>query len=258
MKSGVVPSQLGVEEVPSTRNATLARLLAETPDAAGTPVSENRGSGLPHVMTRPRRAGMSPPRFDVEPGHVHVTVPQHALLDPPTVEWIATLSAPSLADEQQIALALQRATGSVTNEMLRAWGADSHTATAALRGLVERGLAVKLGGPLFHSELVGPPGYDSWAPRDQQATVLPEVLISAPASGQRRIASELEAVLQAVRAGHVTVRALSERLDLSYTTATRRVNALLADGRHDQTASPHSRKRTFIAPGSSRAVTAPP
>lgn len=32
LHGSVVPSQLGVEEVPSTRNATLARLLAETPD----------------------------------------------------------------------------------------------------------------------------------------------------------------------------------------------------------------------------------
>ena len=250
----VVPSQLGVEEVSSTRNATLARLLAEIPDAAGMPVSENRGSGLPHVMTRLRRAGMSPPRFDVEPGHVHVTVPQHALLDPPTVEWIASLSDPSLADEQHIALALMRATGSVTNEMLRAWGIDSHTATAALRGLVERGLAVKLGGRRYATyELLD-------APRHEQQTLLLKEPIPAPASRQRRIESELEAVLQAVRAGHVTVRALSERLGLSYTTATRRVNALLDDGRLEQTASPHSRKRTFIVPDGreSHTLTDPP
>src|SRR5699024_3099000 len=84
----VDPSQLGVEEVSSTRNAALARLLADVVLHDGMPVSENRGSGLSFAVQRLRRAGMSPPEFDVSPGHLHVTVPQHALLDPSTVQWI--------------------------------------------------------------------------------------------------------------------------------------------------------------------------
>ena len=39
LHGSVVPSQLGVEEVPSTRNATLARLLAETPGLSDAPLS---------------------------------------------------------------------------------------------------------------------------------------------------------------------------------------------------------------------------
>lgn len=237
----VVPSQLGVEEVSSTRNATLARLLSDIPDVEDMPVSENRGSGLPRVMTRLRKAGMSPPTFDVAPGHVHVTVPQHALLDPPTVEWIEGLSATALTDEQHIALALMRNTGGVSNEMLRAWGIDSHAATAALRGLVDRGLAVKSGGRRYAS-------YELVDVAERQMSLWPSAPAPAPVvTGRRaRIDRELQAVLQAIRAGHVTVKAVSQQLGLDYTTTTRRINQLLEAGRIEATAAPHTRGRTFV------------
>ena len=239
----VVPSQLGVEEISSTRNAFLAKLLAEIPDSEGMPVSENRGSGLPRVMTRLRRAGMTPPTFDISPGHVHVTVPQHALLDPPTVEWIAALpTAPGLTNEQHIALAQMRSTGTVSNEMLRAWGVDSHAATVALRDLVDRGLALKFGGRRYATyELVDDP--------ERRLDV--RVIASGehrPGVRARRIESELQAVIECVRAGSTTVGTIGEQLGLSYATTTRRVNTLLAQGRLLPTAPPHSRNRTFVLP----------
>lgn len=95
----VTPGQLGAEAVSSTRNTYLARLLAEIADVDGFPVSENRGSGLPRVVAHLRDAGMSPPDFGISPGHVHVTVPQHALLDPETVLWIRGLGEESLSNE---------------------------------------------------------------------------------------------------------------------------------------------------------------
>jgi ATP-dependent DNA helicase RecG len=246
----VVPSQLGIEEVSSTRNATLARILAALPHSDGMPISENRGSGLAHVMGRLRRAGMSPPTFDVTPGHVHVTVPQHALLDPPTVEWIGSLSASAaMTDEQHIALALMRSTGSVSNEMLRAWGVESHAATAALRGLVDRGLAIKLGGRRYAT-------YELVEARPRSAGTLPAELPVelAPVSDARPREADgfpwadpsLEAVVQAIRAGHINTRAISERLGLSYATVSRRTKALLQSGRIGETAPAHSRSRTFF------------
>lgn len=240
----VVPSQLGVEEVSSTRNATLARLLADIPDVDDMPVSENRGSGLPRVMTRLRKAGMSPPTFDAAPGHVHVTVPQHALLDPPTVEWIEGLSATALSDEQHIALALMRNTGGVSNEMLRAWGIESHAATAALRGLVDRGLASKSGGRRYAS-------YELVEVAERQMSLWPSTPASTPvATGRRaRIDRELQAVLEAIRAGHVTVKAVSQQLGLDYTTTTRRINQLLEAGQIEATAAPHTRGRSFVVRG---------
>lgn len=235
----VVPSQLGVEEVSSTRNAVLAKLLAEIPDADGMPVSENRGSGLPRVMVRLRKAGMSPPVFDATPGHLHVAVPQHALLDPPTVTWIAGLKAPGLSDDQHIALALMKSASAVSNEMLRAWGVDSHNATAALRDLVDRGLAVKFGGRRYATyELLETPTVFT-VTRDQQP-------FAPPGQRARRIDSELGAVVEAIRAGNVSTRAIADRLGLSYATTTRRINRLLTDGRISATAPAHSQARTFV------------
>lgn len=221
----VVPSQLGVEHVSSTRNAVLAKLLADIPDAAGLPVSENRGSGLPRVMSRLRRAGMSPPDFEVAPSHVHVSVPQHALLDPPTVAWIEGLGENGLSDDQHIALAIMRQRGTASNEILRAWGVDSHVATLALRDLVQRGLVSKYGGRRYATyELTAPPVA---GPTNQN-------LGDATASSgerSRRIEGELLAVVEAVRAGCVTANAISAQLSLTYATVNRRLKALERDGR---------------------------
>lgn len=235
----VIPSQLGVEEVSSTRNAVLAKLLADVPDSQGLPVSENRGSGLPRVMTRLRKAGMTPPTFDLTPAHVHVTVPQHALLDPPTVDWIASLGLPMLTDEQHIALALMRANGSVSNEMLRAWGSSAHDATIALRGLVELSLAQKSGGRRYATYELSEDAVRQPAPEAPQARP------ATSGSRARRIEAELTAALEAIRAGHTTVTAISAKLSIPYATANRRVNTLLTEGRIEATAPAHSRSRTF-------------
>lgn len=234
----VVPSQLGVEEVSSTRNAVLAKLLAELPDRDGLPVSENRGSGLPRVMTRLRRAGMSPPQFDAAPGHLHVTVPQHALLDPPTVEWLAALRQPGLTDDQHIALALMRSNGTASNEMLRAWGIESHAATHALRDLVRRGLVEKNGGRRYATYGLAP---QSRLPGSRPVeTVRPQ-----PGTARsQRLATERAAVIEAIRAGHVTVQALERQLQLTYATANRRVNELLRLGEIEEDAKV-GRARTF-------------
>lgn len=235
----VDPSQLGVEAVSSTRNSALAKLLAEIPDDEGMPVSENRGSGLPRVMTRLRLAGMSPPTFDVSPAHVHVSVPQHALLAPDTVNWIAGLGAAHLSDTQHLALALMRSTGNVSNEMLRAWGVDSNSATTALRDLVDRGLAIKLGGRRYavYQLLDGP--------QRQLDLDVPEDAQSRPTVREQRLATERQAVVEAVRAGHTTTQGIADRLDLTYAKANRRVNELLAAGRVEEVPRLQGRARTF-------------
>lgn len=221
----VEPSQLGIEQVSSTRNTILAKLLAEMPDATGYPVSENRGSGLPSVLKRLREAGMSPPTFDITPAHVHVTVPQHALLDPNVVAWISSLGEPGLSDAQHLALALMRSGGTASNEMLRAWGIDSTSATVALRDLVDRGLAIKLGGRRFAT-------YELVMDADQQLdTLVPATNGRSTSTRARRIAAQQLAVLEAVRAGHRTTIAIQQALSISYAAANRRVNELLQAGR---------------------------
>lgn len=219
----VDPSQLGIEQVSSTRNTVLAKLLAELPDSTGYPVSENRGSGLPSVLRRLREAGMSPPTFETTPAHVHVTVPQHALLDPNVVTWISSLGEPGLSDAQHLALALMRSRGAASNEMLRAWGVDSTSATTALRELVDRGLAIKRGGRRFAT-------YELVDADPDLGIVLPVAESRGTSPRSRGILGQQRAVLEAVRAGYRTTRAIEKALSITYATANRRVNELLAEG----------------------------
>ena len=211
----ITVADLGSEEHPSTsRNQTLAAMLAdvEVPGSRGEALCENRGSGLLSVMAELRRAGMSPPEFDVAPGRVTVTVPQHALLAPETVAWIGALRQSGLTDEQHLALAMMRATGRVTNAMLQAWGTERLTAGRALKDLVDRGLAASTGGRRYASyHLV-------------ETVPVPDAPPSARADG---IEAELDAVVQAIKAGSTTTRALTERLGLSPRTVARRLTTLI-------------------------------
>lgn len=237
----VVPTQLGVEAVSSTRNAVLAKLLGDIAGEDGQPVCENRASGLTRVMRRLREAGMSPPEFDITPGHVHVTVPRHALLDPATVKWIGSVGIRDLSNVHHLALAMMRSRGSVSNEMLRAWGVETHAATGALRDLVQRGIALKFGGRRYATyELVDP----------ETATAhLFDVIGSDPPKRARRerIDAELDAVVEAIRAGSSSTHAVSETLGLSYQTAARRVSTLLAATRIREINRSRGGGRTFAA-----------
>lgn len=237
----IVPSDLGVKDVSSTRNTVLAKMLADIPSSTGEPVCENRASGLPRVFARLRDAGMSPPRFDATFSHVHVTVPQPALLDPETVQWIADLESPGLDDAQHLALAMMRASGMVSNEMMRVWGVESKTATAAMCDLVDRDLAVKRGGRRYATyELVDDPD------RRLPLTLDFPAAATAPGPRQARIDAELQSVIEAIRAGHTTSRSIAAQVGLSYPTAIRRLNTLLEANRIFTTAPAQSRSRTYV------------
>ncbi len=236
-------SQLGTENATSSRNALLARLLAEVPvGTSGEVVCENRGSGIPTVLRSLRDAGMSPPEFDAAPGHVFVTVPQHALLDPAVVAWIGSLGVVGLNDAQHLALAMMHVNGSVTNAMLRLWGVERQTATQALADLVGRGLATKSGGRRYASYELIPLD----APADLFSTPgpVPEPKVHLP-----RVETELAAVLEAVRAGYTTSRAIAAQLGLSYQTTLRRIRVLRESGRLEETTLRHSRAQSYrLAP----------
>jgi ATP-dependent DNA helicase RecG len=211
----ITVADLGSEEHPSTsRNQTLAAMLAdvEVPGSRGEALCENRGSGLLSVMAELRRAGMSPPEFDVKPGRVTVIVPQHALLAPETVAWIGSLRQVGLSDEQHLALAMMRTAGRVTNAMLQAWGVDRFSAGRALKDLVSRGIAASTGGRRYAS-------YHLVEDVSTQDTPLLDRTDG--------IEAELDAVVQAIRAGSTTTRALTERLGLSQRTIARRLTTLI-------------------------------
>lgn len=222
----ITPEQLGTDDqVNTSRNQTLAALLADVtlPGSRDESLCENRGSGLPSVMAELRRAGMSPPEFDVGPGRVIVKIPQHALLAPETIEWIGSLGLTGLTDEQHLALAMMRNTGRVTNSMLQAWGVNPLAAGRALRELVSRGVAVSGGGRRWASyHLTEDPPTLFEAP--------PHVSTTPSETPTAGIEADLDAVVQAIRAGHVTTKALERRLGIAQRTLARRLAELTKRG----------------------------
>ncbi len=212
------------DQVSTSRNRTLAMILADLPlpNSRGETICENRGSGIPRVMESLREAGMSPPTFEASPGRMKVTVPQHALLAPDVIEWIGTLGAEGLTDTQHLALAIVRTTGSVTNPMLQAWGVESSIAGQALRDLVVRELVVRTGGRRYARYQLT---------NSTQPLRLPFALVGvdSEAAGSG-VEAQRDAILQAISAGHVTVRTLSDLLGINHRTVTRRISELIAEG----------------------------
>lgn len=227
-------SDLGSESRPSTsRNRALAAMLADVEDLVerGRPLCENRGSGLLAVMAELRRVGMSPPEFDAPPSHVTVTVPQHALLAPDTVAWIGSLRQVGLTDAQHLALAMMRSTGRVTNAMLQAWGVDRLSAGTALKDLVVRGIATSSGGRRYASYCLVHP-------------------LPAPAGGRSidapsGVEAELDAVVQAIRAGSTTTGAVTELLGLPRWTVLRRLGTLVERGLVIRTSPTRSSRQSY-------------
>ncbi|MEV3965460.1 ATP-binding protein [Nocardia sp. NPDC050193] len=209
------------EQSSSSRNAALAKLLSDVPaaDAGGHAVSENRGSGLPNVMTTLRRAGMSPAVFDTAPGHVHVTVNRSALLGMDVIEWVSSLGQVGLTEPQHLALAIMRSSGRVTNAMLQAWGVDRAAAGIALKDLVERGLAIVSGGRRYASYQLAVPGV--FGAGDARADD------THPESGNTGIDADLDAIVQAIQAGYDTPKALETRLGMNRQAVLRRLNKLI-------------------------------
>lgn len=255
--------QLGTQHVSSSRNQFIAKILEDTAfPGTGEMVCENRGSGIPRVVARLRDAEMSPPTFSNKPAGMKVTVPQHALLDPDTIEWIGSLPVQDLMGEQHLALALMRHTGLVTNELLRVWGVESRTATQALTDLVAKGLAVKSGGRRYatyelasFSAAPDPDVYpgDSELPEESGGVTNhdfggisgpPELPTENSANATTRL-PHLVAVVQAVRAGNDTSRAIGDALDVSYNTALRRIKEAKEAGLIEPTRPRHSRSQSY-------------
>ncbi|HEX8391249.1 MAG TPA: ATP-binding protein [Longimicrobium sp.] len=139
----VQPDQLGEVGVQSSRNAHLMRLLEELPPPGERrPLCENRGTGLASILDQLRRAGMSPPRFDVTLTRFRLVIPNHTLYDPQTLGWLeAVTSELPLAQSQRQALAYARHGASLTNpDYCRVTGVDSRVATRELAELVDHGV----------------------------------------------------------------------------------------------------------------------
>lgn len=237
LHGNVNPDDLGTSIVTSTsRNAALAKLLADVtlPDSRSETIVENRGSGLLRVMAALRRAGMSPPQFDVGPGRVHVTIPRNALLSPETIEWIGALGLGDLTDEQHLALAMMRNSGRATSAMLRSWGVEGLAAGRALRDLVDRGVAERRGGKRYAS-------YHLFT----HAIEIPQPPLNLNDPSGSGVEAELDALIQAIRAGYVTSQQIAQHLSLTPRTVRRRVNLLIERGAIQPTRPQRSSRQSY-------------
>lgn len=133
---------LGEAGVSSSRNATLMRILEDTPiPEEQLLVCENRGSGIGAMLTALRDVGMSPPEFRDAIATFSVTFPNHTLFDHQTLAWLGEIGADELSDNQRVGLALLRNGQTLSNEVYRRFNnVDSRVATRELRELVQRGL----------------------------------------------------------------------------------------------------------------------
>ncbi len=119
----------------STRNQLLMRLLEERG------MVEDRGSGIPMMITAMREAHLEPPRFRDQRNDFRVVFRNHTLLEPETVTWLNQFAAYPLTDAQRMALAYLRVNSRMTNSDYR-WlnNATTVEATRELRSLVDLGL----------------------------------------------------------------------------------------------------------------------
>ncbi|MFJ6560754.1 RNA-binding domain-containing protein [Streptomyces sp. NPDC091412] len=144
---GLSVDRLGLTGVTSARNGYLVRICQNVRYSRGQRVVEALASGIPTVLRSLQEAGMVPPRFHDQGVRFTVRVPNHTLLAPADLEWLASLnpSAP-LSDIQRHALVAMRHGTRWTNKTLRdAFPMDSLEARNTLAGLVDAQVAEAVG-----------------------------------------------------------------------------------------------------------------
>ncbi len=134
--------ELGLGTVPpSSRHSVLLKILEDTPLDPDRTVCENRGTGIARIRAALAEAGMESPVFEDDIAAFTVTIPNPALLDEETRDWLSTLNIAGLTGAQLTALALTRRGETLTNVSYRgATGvADSRPATTQLKELRAHG-----------------------------------------------------------------------------------------------------------------------
>lgn len=242
----VTPDDLGQEGVSSSRNGYLIPLLADV-YLPGTDqvVADNRGSGIPDMLARLRRANLTLPAFDSRLSRFTVTFPKHTLLTMETLQWVESLRQPGPTRTQVSALALMREGRQVTNGTLRQLGLDSRDATHALADLVNRGLAYEVGGRRYAEYLL-----DEDRLPDEQGLLddlLPEQETATPGVGRQRYdrSGQIKALFADGRTMTATQVAAATALGLAMTN--RYLARMLEAGELVATAPPRSTKRAYRA-----------
>ncbi|GEL25559.1 transcriptional regulator [Pseudonocardia sulfidoxydans NBRC 16205] len=216
---------LGEIDVSSSRNAALAQLLSDTHlPRSEQLVAENRASGIPLMIAQARTHGLRPPTFESRVTHFTVAMGRSELLGPDVRAWLASLHTPLPTSAHEIAVAMMRGGGFVTNATLREWGVERHVAGAVLRNLTEAGVAIRQGGRRYARYVLDPDIRQQDTPRASPETDMASMLQA------RRIATAAE---------------LATATGLSRSAVLKNLNALISAGAVQALGAARSPKRTY-------------
>ncbi|MFD9702660.1 ATP-binding protein [Lentzea sp. NPDC059081] len=226
----VVLEDLGAEGVSSSRNSFLASLLSDTYlPASDRLVAENRASGVPAMIRELQRSGLARPIFRNFANRFEVEFSRSELLDPATRQWLSRLREPGLTQLHELALATMHHGRPISNAALRQFGANQADATAVLRDLVDRGLAVRTGGRRYATYSLG------------VTAETPDLFTVTPTQ------VDVADVLRTLRSA--SARELLEATGYSRPTVLARLEQLMARGVVRAEGTPRSPKRRYLWTG---------
>ncbi len=135
----VTEDRLGEHGLQATRNSFLMKILEDLPVPGENRVlCENRGTGIPSMISVIAKAGLEPPLFQDHRNLFRVVCHNQTLFDKATLEWLAQYSGLILSERQRYALAFLRHRERITNpEYSRMNECDSRIATRELSDLAK-------------------------------------------------------------------------------------------------------------------------
>jgi ATP-dependent DNA helicase RecG len=213
---------LGEIDISSSRNAVLAQLLSDVylPRSEQL-VAENRASGVPMMIRQAQRHGLPRPAFESRITTFTVTMGRSALLGPEVRAWLGTLPIALSSPAHEIAAAMMRGGGFVTNAALREWGVDRHASWTVLRELTDAGVAVRHGGRRYARYVLNP------------------TLTAAPSKPSEDVATVL------ARLKTATAAQLQARTGLSRAGVVNQLNKLIGEGRVRSEGATQSPRRRY-------------
>ncbi|WP_434452080.1 ATP-binding protein [Lentzea sp. E54] len=226
----VVLEDLGTEGVSSSRNSFLASLLSDTYlPLSDRLVAENRASGVPSMIKELQRSGLARPIFRNFANRFEVEFSRSELLDPTTRQWLARLHEPGLTQLHELALATMYHGRPISNAALRQFGASQADATAVLRDLANKGLAVRTGGRRYATYSLG------------ASAETPDLFtVSSPRTDVADILRSL---------GSASARELIAATGYSRPTVLLRLEKLIEEGLVTAEGAPRSPKRRYLWSG---------
>lgn len=237
---GITVERLGHDPISSARNDSLVRIAQNLRLVDGRRVVEALASGIPTVLRSLDDAGMVRPAFHDQGVRFTVRVPNHALLAPDDLRWLADLDLP-LHDAQRHALVAMRHGTTWTNRTYRAqFPRDSTVARADLQGLVDVGAAVAHGERGGRTYSLAPSLGGTSLDADRTAlgpspkTPGPFEAVDVPLTRRERNAGEILAALAhgPSSAGDLMVRTGMSRPQIDYAlTLLRERSQVVLDGR---------------------------